>query len=55
MIVAPIILGSGRPGFDLTPIEWIDQAMRPPVMTHLLEGEVLFDCDLTAHRVKVTA
>ena len=55
VIVAPIILGSGRPGFDLTPIEWIDQAMRPPVMTHLLEGEVLFDCDLTAHRVKVTA
>ena len=54
VIVAPIILGSGRPGFDLTPIEWIDQAMRPPVMTHMLEGEVLFDCDLTAHRVNVT-
>ena len=53
VIVAPIILGSGRPGFDLTPIEWIDQAMRPPVLTHLLEGEVLFDCDLTAHRVNV--
>ncbi len=53
VIVAPIILGSGRPGFDLTPIEWIDQAMRPPVLIHLLEGEVLFDCDLTAHRVRV--
>jgi len=54
VVVAPIILGSGRPGFDLTPIEWIDQAMRPPVLTHLLEGEVLFDCDLTVHRVRVT-
>ena len=53
VIVAPIILGSGRAGFDLTPIEWIDQAMRPPVLIHLLEGEVLFDCDLTAHRVRV--
>ena len=54
VIVAPIILGSGRPGFDLTPIEFIDQAMRPPVAIHLLEGEVLFDCDLSAHRVSVT-
>lgn len=53
VIVAPIILGSGRPGFELTPIEWIDQAMRPPARIHLLDGEVLFDCDLTAHRVRV--
>jgi riboflavin-specific deaminase-like protein len=53
VIVAPIILGSGRPGFDLTPIEWIDQAMRPAVRIHLLDGEVLFDCDLSAHRTRV--
>lgn len=53
VVVAPIILGSGRPGFDLTPIEWIDQAMRPPVQIHLLDGEVLFDCDLKAHRLGV--
>lgn len=55
VIVAPIILGSGRPGFELTPIEWIDQAMRPPANIHLLDGEVLFDCDLSAHRVRVMA
>ena len=54
VIVAPIILGSGRPGFDLTPIEWIDQAMRPAVTIHVLDGEVLFDCDLSAHRTHIS-
>jgi diaminohydroxyphosphoribosylaminopyrimidine deaminase / 5-amino-6-(5-phosphoribosylamino)uracil reductase len=45
VIVAPVILGDGRAGLVLPPIETVDQALRPPTKTHVLEGEVLFDCD----------
>lgn len=50
VMVAPIILGAGRPGIALPPIERADQAMRVPVRTHRIEDEVLFDCDLSAQR-----
>jgi diaminohydroxyphosphoribosylaminopyrimidine deaminase / 5-amino-6-(5-phosphoribosylamino)uracil reductase len=54
VVVAPIILGSGRSSFALPPIERVDQALRAPVHVHRLDGdEVLFDCDLTAQRVVV--
>ena len=53
MIVAPIIMGSGRPSFNLPIIEHMDQAVRLPVQTHLLDNEVLFDCDLTGQRLKI--
>jgi riboflavin-specific deaminase-like protein len=46
LIVAPIIMGSGRPSFNLPPIEHMDQAMRLPVKTHLIGNEIVFDCDL---------
>ncbi len=47
MLIAPIILGSGKPGVDLTPIRSIDDALRPPAAAYVLEeGEVVFDCDL---------
>lgn len=45
VIVAPVILGDGRAGLVLPPIETVDQALRPPTKTHVLDGEVLFDCD----------
>jgi len=48
VIVAPIIMGSGRPGFTLPAIEHMDQADRLVVHTHKLDNEVLFDCDLSA-------
>jgi diaminohydroxyphosphoribosylaminopyrimidine deaminase/5-amino-6-(5-phosphoribosylamino)uracil reductase len=51
--VAPMILGSGRPGFVLPPVERADQAMRVPMRVHQLDDEVLFDCDLSAQRVPV--
>jgi riboflavin-specific deaminase-like protein len=51
--VAPIILGSGRSGLTLPPIERVDQALRTPARVHQLDGEVLFDCDLSAQRVPV--
>lgn len=53
VVVAPIILGGGRSGFTLDPIDSVDQALRPAVRLHPLDGEVLFDCDLTAQRAPV--
>ena len=53
VVVAPIILGSGRASFILPPIERADQALRMPVRTHHLDDEVLFDCDLSAQRVPI--
>jgi diaminohydroxyphosphoribosylaminopyrimidine deaminase/5-amino-6-(5-phosphoribosylamino)uracil reductase len=50
VIVAPIIMGSGRPGFVLPPIERADQALRVSTRTFQLDDEILFDCDLSAQR-----
>jgi riboflavin biosynthesis pyrimidine reductase len=55
VIVAPIIIGSGRPGFVLPPIERADQAMRISTRTFQLDDEILFDCDLSAQRVVIGA
>ncbi|TCK23593.1 riboflavin-specific deaminase-like protein [Ancylobacter aquaticus] len=45
--VAPIILGSGRPGLALRPIDGLEGALRPHVDTYLLDdGNILCDCDL---------
>ena len=47
MLVAPVILGSGKSSIDLTPIERLDDAIRPPAEAYVLDGgEVVFDCDL---------
>jgi diaminohydroxyphosphoribosylaminopyrimidine deaminase/5-amino-6-(5-phosphoribosylamino)uracil reductase len=51
VMVAPIILGSGRAGLVLPPIERCDQALRPPMRIFRLDDETLFDVDLTAQRV----
>lgn len=53
VVVAPIILGSGRTGISLPPIATCDEALRVPMHVHPLEGEVLYDCDLSAQRVPV--
>jgi riboflavin-specific deaminase-like protein len=53
IIVAPIIMGSGRASFNLKAIEHMDQASRLKVQTHLLDDDVLFDCDLSSSRVKI--
>ncbi len=47
VLVAPIILGSGRNGLDLAPIVSVAQARRPAARVHVFpDGDVLFDCDL---------
>lgn len=47
LLVAPIILGSGRAGLDLAPIARLAGALRPRVRAYPMPGgDVLFDCDL---------
>lgn len=47
VLVAPIILGSGKAGFSLDPIDQLDEAIRPRTAVHLFpDGDVLFTCDL---------
>jgi diaminohydroxyphosphoribosylaminopyrimidine deaminase/5-amino-6-(5-phosphoribosylamino)uracil reductase len=53
VMVAPIILGSGRAGLTLPPVARADEALRVPMNVHRIDDEVLFDCDLSAHRVPV--
>jgi len=53
VMVAPIIIGSGRASFVLPEIERADQALRVPVRAHPIGDEILFDCDLSAQRVPV--
>jgi diaminohydroxyphosphoribosylaminopyrimidine deaminase/5-amino-6-(5-phosphoribosylamino)uracil reductase len=44
--ISPIILGSGRPGLALPPIDRIDEALRPKTRRFELGEDVLFDCIL---------
>jgi len=51
VLVAPMILGSGKTGLTLAPIDTIADALRPPTSVHILaDGDVLFDCDLRSCR-----
>jgi diaminohydroxyphosphoribosylaminopyrimidine deaminase / 5-amino-6-(5-phosphoribosylamino)uracil reductase len=53
VLVAPIVLGAGRPSLSLPPIERLDQAMRAPIRAYNLGDDVLLDCDLSAQRVPI--
>jgi riboflavin-specific deaminase-like protein len=44
--VAPLILGSGRPGISLPPVASLDDALRPVARVFPMGSDVLFDCDL---------
>jgi riboflavin-specific deaminase-like protein len=47
VLVAPVIIGSGKSGLDLVPVPRLERALRPPTRVVVLEdGDVLFDCDL---------
>lgn len=47
VLVAPVIIGSGKQGIDLAPISDLRDALRPPVRVWPFpDGDVLFDCDL---------
>ena len=53
VVVAPMILGSGRTGISLPPIQTCDEALRLPMRVHQLGDEVLYDCDLRGQRLPV--
>ena len=47
ILMAPMILGSGKPGVAMAPIGSIAEALRPATRAHLFaDGNVLFDCDM---------
>ncbi|HET7409324.1 MAG TPA: hypothetical protein VFJ13_03925, partial [Paracoccaceae bacterium] len=47
LMVAPIVLGSGKTGLNLSPIETLDQALRPSVRTmYFRDGDLLCICEL---------
>jgi riboflavin biosynthesis pyrimidine reductase len=49
LLVAPVLLGSGKPGLMLPPICEVDEALRPLTRCYSLGGgDVLFDCCFTA-------
>ncbi len=49
VMVAPMILGSGKTGLELRPIARLADAKRPVTNIHVLpDGDVLFDCDMRA-------
>lgn len=46
VMVAPLLVGSGRPGLTLAPVDRLELARRPLTTAHPLGRDVLFDCDL---------
>jgi riboflavin-specific deaminase-like protein len=47
VLLAPMIIGSGKAGLELAPIDKLCDARRPKTYVHVLaDGDVLFDCDL---------
>jgi diaminohydroxyphosphoribosylaminopyrimidine deaminase / 5-amino-6-(5-phosphoribosylamino)uracil reductase len=49
VLVAPVILGSGKTGLSLNPIDRLSEAIRPAARVFpLADGDVLFDCNLRA-------
>lgn len=46
LVVAPLLIGSGKLGLALPPIETLDTAIRPTTGVYQLGLDVLFDCDL---------
>jgi len=47
IVVAPILIGSGRQGITLPEIATLDDALRPPTRRHMLGDDVLFDLRFT--------
>ena len=54
VMVAPMLIGSGRPGLVLPPIETLDEAIRPASRCFACGVDTLFDLDLRAadHRAR---
>ncbi|WP_246129580.1 RibD family protein [Halovibrio variabilis] len=48
LLVAPLLIGSGRPGLKMTPIDTLESALRPPTRTFRCGDDTLFDMQLSA-------
>lgn len=47
LMLAPIVLGSGKTGLNLAPIETLDEALRPTVRTmRFTDGDMLCMCEM---------
>jgi len=46
LIVAPVIMGGGLSGLNLSPIDKLHEALRPEVTLYPLGRDILFDCNL---------
>lgn len=46
LLVAPLLIGSGRPGLQMTPIDTLDSALRLPTRTFRCGDDTLFDMRL---------
>ncbi|GAB3685575.1 RibD family protein [Salinisphaera aquimarina] len=46
VVVAPMLIGSGRPAVTLPTIDVLDDALRPPCRTTAMGADMLFDLDL---------
>jgi riboflavin-specific deaminase-like protein len=46
--IAPLVMGSGRPGLSLPARDRIAECLRPPHRVFTMGDDVLFDCDLRA-------
>ena len=44
--IAPLIIGSGRPGLTLPPIRDLSHGLRPRHRRYVMGEDVLFDCRL---------
>lgn len=53
LLVAPIIMGSGRPAFNLPAIQTMDEALRLQTRAYVLEDEVIYDIDLSTQRLSI--
>ena len=53
VMIAPIIIGSGPSSLTLPAVERIEQAVRAPMRAHILDADVLLDCDLRAQRLPI--
>jgi riboflavin-specific deaminase-like protein len=56
LMLAPIILGSGKTGLNLAPISELDEALRPTVRTmRFRDGDMLCMCDMQPAKVDAKA
>jgi riboflavin biosynthesis pyrimidine reductase len=49
IVVAPFVLGEGRPGLRVPSVSQLKDCLRPPPRVYALGGDVLFDCDMRCH------